>query len=490
MNNELLNCLKSATKRHWLQYVDEGLEDTSQAIYELTTAQIDILAREIAQHPGKITIAIAKSNPVEFIAAFLAGVVMEVNVFLTNPDWQESEWRQVLDLVVPDLFLGDKETRSPGDKWSQSRECKEFAGRSHIMIPTGGTSGKIKFAVHTWSTLSASVSGFAQFFQCETINSVCTLPLYHVSGLMQLMRSLLTRGNLILGSYKSIAARLTTANKSNYFISLVPTQLQHLIDVNPQWLTDFKTVLVGGAPPPVSLLNRAREYRIPLALTYGMTETASGIMALKPADFLAGNNSNGRVLPHAQVTIEHHSSNNLESVSESNRNLGLITINSTSLCWGYYPELLSPTRSLVTDDLAYQDVRGDWHLVGRASHKIITGGENVFPGEVENAIAATNLVKDVCVIGMPDARWGEAVTAIYVPKSVKTSDLASDTNILDLVKQQLRSQLANYKQPKHWIKLEEIPRNSRGKINYRELQEIALKAISSQAQDEPNQIKQ
>ena len=479
MNYELLNYLKLSVDRNWLKYYadelssnrEEKQEYADKRLYESTKAKIDVISGAIVQDSPKLVIFVVESNPLEFIAAFLAGVITEVNMFLCNPDWQQQEWQEVLDLIIPDLVFGDETVKSQIAKLELTSQRllpinrEEFNTRSHIMIFTGGTSGKIKFAIHTWETLTASVNGFKSFFECEKINSVCTLPLYHVSGLMQLMRSLLTQGNLIICDYKSVTEQLINEDKSIYFISLVPTQLQYLLDSNPHWLKEFETVLVGGAPPRRSLLNSARKYKIQMALTYGMTETASGIIALKPKELLSGNDSNGRVLPHAKVEINNQRlANSIELEKYPVNNIGLITINSTSLCFGYYPQLLSPTRSFVTDDLGYFDTDGYLYLVGRNSQKIITGGENVFPGEVEKAIYATNLVKDVCVIGISDSKWGQAVTAIYVPIA---------ENILDSVKQQMRSQLAKYKQPKNWIKVNYIPRNNRGKVNYQKLKAIA-----------------
>jgi O-succinylbenzoic acid--CoA ligase len=196
-----------------------------------------------------------------------------------------------------------------------------------------------------------------------------------------------------------------------------------------------------------------------------MTETASGVVTLKPEDFLAGNYSSGQVLPHAQVriasrrlisdteelTLEHlqQSKNPLEDP------IGLIQISSAALCLGYYPQLFPAAQSFLTDDVGYFDRDGYLHLLGRNSQKIITGGENVFPAEVEAVIYSTKLVQDICVVGIPDQKWGQAVTAIYVPLTA--------TNNLNLIKQQIKSQLAKYKQPKYWLSVASIPRNDRGR---------------------------
>ena len=458
MITKLLNYLKSYTDARLLQcfeIVEDELINTGDAsleLYRLTNLELQKITA-IAQ--SNLKVFIVEADPIKFLAAFLAGVIAEVDLFLCDPAWQQNEWQQVLNLVKPDLILGKPiliDTISTLNADLQSN----LLDSPLIMIPTGGTSGKIRFAMHSWETLSASVKGFEKYFDCQ-INSFCTLPLYHVSGLMQFMRSFITGGNLVFCPYKAIQTGEFDIDTGEYFISLVPTQLQVLVESVPNWLSGFKTVLLGGAPATRSLLETARQYNISIATTYGMTETASGIVTLKPSDFLAGNNSSGRVLPHASVTI------NLID------NIGSIAISCASLCLGYYPQLFRST-TFVTDDLGYFDSDGYLHLVGRNSHKIITGGENVFPAEVEAAILATGLVTDVCVIGISDRKWGQAVTAVYVP--VGSFDLEE-------VKQQVRSQLANYKQPKKWIKLDRLPRNNRGKINYQQLRAIAEEIVNN-----------
>lgn len=492
MNYELLNYLKLPSNQDWLWCWDQDSNQELNShnysnrrlaqIIEAKVAQISLVAK--CSH--KPAIFMVETKPINFIAGFLAGIITEVDIFLGNPAWQIREWQQVLNLVQPDLIFGDDMTisklqslrvklRSRHENAPDLNTQAEFFPQPLIMIPTGGTSGKIKFAMHSWQTLTASVNGFKNFFDCQNINSVCTLPLYHVSGLMQLMRSLLTQGKLIICPYQLIAQQLNNLNKSAYFISLVPTQLQFLLQATPNCLKEFKTVLVGGAPPKRSLLNTAKEYNIPIALTYGMTETASGVVALKFEDFLAGNNSSGQVLPHVQIEISNTVISRakqlqLENPKSSQDQPGLIQINSTALCWGYYPQVFPLAQEFITDDVGYFDEEGYLHLLGRNSQKIITGGENVFPAEVEAAIYATNLVKDICVIGIADQKWGQAVTAIYVP--LKSAD------DLNLIKQQLRSQLAKYKQPKHWLEVNNIPRNDQGKVNYQQLRAIALQMIS------------
>ena len=448
----------------------------------LLTEQFFQQLTQFSQERIRPKIIIAEPNPLRFLASFLAAVAAECPVFLGNPNWVQQEWQFVLESVQPDLIFGQGVdlpiTHYP-------IPITQYPSPNHIMIPTGGSSGNIRFTIHTWETLMASVRGFHHYFGSDSVNSFCVLPLYHVSGLMQFLRSFTTGGRLMIQSFKQVeAGEHFNINPGEFFISLVPTQLQRCLQ-NPQlthWLSRFQTVLLGGAPAWESLLEQARCNNIPLAPTYGMTETASQVVTLKPKDFLAGNNSCGQVLPHAKVTIRTSTGEVLGT-----NQTGMITIQSDSLALGYYPsirsgregnssledglDINSQSPTLKSDDLGFFDEQGYLNVVGRSSRKIITGGENVFPAEVEAAIQATQLVSDVCVTGIPDRHWGQAVTAVYVPQSETVS-----FTVLQAV---LKDKLSKYKQPKYWIPVARLPRNAQGKVDYEKLQAIVMSCLET-----------
>jgi len=185
---------------------------------------VDRLFQEITQNQARETppkICLAEPEPVQFLASFTAARAAKCPIFLCNPNWVKPEWQQVFDLVQPDLILGqfaELEQKFPFltfraaglrscDRVASefpSPESREIDELTAIVIPTGGSSGKIRFAIHTWETLTASVQGFQQYFQLDKINSYCVLPLYHVSGLMQFMRSFTTAGKLAIRSFKAL----------------------------------------------------------------------------------------------------------------------------------------------------------------------------------------------------------------------------------------------------------------------------------------------
>ena len=394
-------------------------------------------------------IIIAERSPVRFLGSFIAACAAKCPVFLCNPDWGKDEWEQVFNLVQPDIVLGVNHNFSKSPIINH-----ELPITNSIMIPTGGSSGKIKFAIHTWQTLTASVQGFTEYFSIDSVNSFCILPLYHVSGLMQFMRSLTTGGKLVISTSKKLEnCQIPNIKTEEFFISLVPTQLQKLLQniELTQWLSKFSTVLLGGAQPWEELLEKARFHQIRLAPTYGMTETASQIATLKPDEFLKGKFNSGKILPHAKIIIDNQPGN--------------INIQSQSLALGYYPQIWENRNNFVVDDIGFLDNQDYLHIIGRNSDKIITGGENVYPTEIESAIRKTQMVIDVCVIGIADKHWGQALTAIYTPKNKNISHIE--------IQNQLKNQLSKFKIPKYWISLANLPRNVQGKINRQQLQKIA-----------------
>jgi o-succinylbenzoate---CoA ligase len=432
--------------------------------------KVDRLFQEFTKNPAETPqkILLAEREPVQFLASFIAACAAKCHIFLCNPNWVKLEWQQVFDLVQPDIIIGQNALQNRTEMQfiaSPLEKPKNNLQLPLIMIPTGGSSGKIRFTIHTWETLTASVKGFQQYFQVSQINSFCVLPLYHVSGLMQFMRSFTTGGKLAIQPFKTLENdQKCDIEPAKFFISLVPTQLQRLLQ-NPDsanWLSRFHTVLLGGATAWQELLETARNYQIRLALTYGMTETASQIAALKPEDFLAGDSSSGQVLPHARVTIRGANGEIL-----CNNQMGDIVVNAKSLSLGYYPEKWIDREYFKLDDLGFFDKNNCLNIIGRSSDKIITGGENVFPIEIEAAIRSTNLVTDICIIGLPDKHWGQVVTAIYVPANPQVTVEALQAAIAD--------KLSKFKRPKNWVIVQKLPRNTQGKVNREHLQEIALK---------------
>lgn len=252
---------------------------------------------------------------------------------------------------------------------------------------------------------------------------------------------------------------------------IVPAALQMVVQHPRAKETDFSAVryvLYGAAPIPLELLREAVS-TIPNAgfvQCYGMTETTGTIAALWPEDHdLAGNKrmrSAGRAVPGAEIRIVGEDGTELPFGE-----IGELIVKSPSNMLEYLNKPDATTESLVdgwmhTGDAAYMDEDGYVYIQDRIKDMIISGGENVYPAEVESAIYGHPDIAEVAVIGIPDAKWGEAVKACCVAKPGCTIDP-------DSVIAHVRERLAGYKVPKSVDVIEALPRNPTGKVLRREL---------------------
>lgn len=363
-------------------------------------------------------------------------------VFLCDPAWSAAD-----RAAVEELKKTLPETGSSSPQSTISNPLSAISA-GWLCVPTGGTSGRVRFARHDEHTLGAAVGGFCTHFGVSRVNAVGVLPRHHVSGLMAWARCAWTGGEYVAWDWKRLeAGDLPALGKAGvrggadgeWFLSLVPTQLQRLLTVPRavEWLRQFRAVFVGGGPAWADLLDRAAEARLRLALSYGMTETAAMVAAQRPEEFLAGDRSSGTAMPHASIALDGE---------------GVVRIAGESVFRGYWPELRG-AREFVTDDVAEIDALGRWQVRGRRDAVIITGGEKVQPAEVEAVLRASGEFADVAVLGVPDATWGQAVTAFY-PRGERAPDFGRAT-----------AALAGYKRPKRFIAVAEWPRNAQGKVN-------------------------
>ena len=355
-------------------------------------------------------------------------------LFLIDPAWGPSERSQAETLMnAPDERSGA--VSAPG---------RTRSGVGWLMIPSGGTSGKLKFARHDGPTLAAAVAGYCAHFNVSRVCSVGVLPLHHVGGLMAWLRTVLTGGSYLDWEWKRleaghfpprpIAAKFWT-------VSLVPTQLQRLVasPTATAALRGFDAVFVGGGPCWPALLETAAAAKLPLSLGYGMTETAAMATALRPAEFFAGDRSSGAPLPQVRLDLTAE---------------GTVRIQGESLYRGYYPAW-DDSRTVVTEDLASFDFAGRIRLLGRRDDVIISGGRKVDPSEVETVLRMAGLFSDVAVLGVPDPEWGQQVTAFFPASEPAPEPFALERALSDL---------AAYKRPRRYVAVADWPRNAQGKL--------------------------
>lgn len=375
-------------------------------------------------------------------------------VFLCDPHWSETQ-RAVFARLIQST--GAAETGEVTEGW--------------LAIATGGSSGGLRFARHDEGTLGAAAGGFARHFGLPKVNAIDVLPPWHVSGLLARARCAVTGGTHRAWTWKQLenGDRPALPGDDGWVISLVPTQLQRLLG-QPEavaWLRQLRLILIGGGPVWPDLMDATVAAKLPVVLSYGMTETAAMVAAQVPPDFAAGDRSSGRGMPQARISIRHEVTGAELPAGQA----GVIHIEGPSVMRGYAGG--SPANGLfVTADLGWLDEAGRLHVLGRRDDVIITGGEKVNPREIEAVLRATGHFEDLAIVGLPDPAWGEIVAACYVSvaPNFDPSDLGPTLGRL----------LSGPQRPKRWVRFHaaDWPRNAQGKIN-----RAALKAAASAARD-------
>jgi O-succinylbenzoic acid--CoA ligase len=356
------------------------------------------------------SVVLTGEEPVAFAARFFAAAYLNVPIILANPNWGQAERVQFEYL----MRTGPLE-------------------RGMIAIPTGGTSGGVKLAVHSWDSLTVAADALSSFIGGAPIHSCCMLPLYHVSGLMQLIRSFASGGRI----------RFDDAEVSGYCISLVPTQLQRALQDKKciRKLNTARAIFVGGAALPKEVETKARELRLPIVPVYGMTETAAMVAAVPPRDFMKAPGAGAVSLGDAKFSIEGD---------------GRVRIRTSALFRGYLGQPpLDLTEGFVVNDEGRVDNNGRLHILGRMDRLVNTGGEKVDPREVEAALLELETVSEALVVGVPDAEWGEIVVA-YVAGPCDGKDTS-------WFRKRLEARLASYKLPKDVRVVDALPLDARGK---------------------------
>jgi O-succinylbenzoic acid--CoA ligase len=306
-----------------------------------------------------------------------------------------------------------------------------------------------------------------------------TLPLSTVGGIMALLRSALGRGVVIpLARFdEAEVVRLMHAGRAQH-LSLVPVMLRRVLDRLDRGdpLPDdarLRTVLVGGAPCPAPLVERALAAGLPVALTWGMTESCAQAVTATPAQTRRDSTSVGRPLEHVRLRVDD--TGRLALRLEGLEPAELVRDG------GGEPRLrplVDDDGWLVTSDLGEVSADGTLRITGRVSDRIISGGVNVDPVEVERHLERHPGVAEVAVVGTPDTRWGERVTAVVVPRQVEggTGERLRTSALREALEAHARSGLAPAKRPRSWVWTPALPRSAAGKIDRDALRRLAASA--------------
>jgi fatty-acyl-CoA synthase len=341
----------------------------------------------------------------------------------------------------------------------------------HTILYTSGTTGHPKGAMITHGMLfwNAVNLGLPHLITPETVQ-LSILPLFHTGGLNCYCNAVIHAGGTIaimraFEPGETIAALRDPAYGFTHFFGVPAPYLfmsQHPDFENADF-SHLKVCGIGGAPSPLSLLEAWAAKGIALQQGFGMTETSPAVLALDADKAVEKAGSAGQPVLHTEVKLVAEDG---AEISEPEA-VGELWVKGPNITPGYWNRPEESAEAIVdgwlkTGDAAKFDAEGFYYIVDRWKDMYISGGENVYPAEVENAIYELPGIAEVAVIGVPDERWGEVGEAIVV---VKTGHNVTESSILD----HCQGRLARYKQPKSVRFIEALPRNATGKVLKREL---------------------
>ena len=379
-----------------------------------------------------------------------------------------AEKREKIAFQIPKLPQVTKEMLVSSVSFSEPIECPE-ADMDEIctIMYTSGTTGHPKGVIQTYGNHWWSATGSALNLGLHEDDCwLCAVPLFHISGYSILMKCIIYGMKIVLHEKFDAAKTLQDIQSEHVTImSVVSTTLIRVIEeLKEDKLPDyFRCMLLGGGPASLSLLEECVAKNIPVYQTYGMTETSSQIVTLSPEDSIRKLGSAGKSLFPSQLKIM--TEDKREAVACE---AGEITVKGPNVTSGYLNREEASRKDiqdgwLHTGDIGYLDEEGFLFVLDRRSDLIISGGENIYPAEIEGVLTSHPAVMDAGVIGREDDKWGEVPAAFIVQRAPVTSD--------DLL-QFCKEKLAKYKIPKYFYFIDEIPRNASKKILRRELRTL------------------
>ncbi|MEC1653157.1 o-succinylbenzoate--CoA ligase [Bacillus vallismortis] len=324
------------------------------------------------------------------------------------------------------------------------------------LMYTSGTTGKPKGVQQTFGNhYSSAVSSALNLGITEQDRWLIALPLFHISGLSALFKSVIYGMTVVLHQRFSVSDVLDSINRHQVtMLSAVQTMLASLLAETSRCPESIRCILLGGGPAPLPLLEECREKGFPVFQSYGMTETCSQIVTLSPEFSMKKLGSAGKPLFSCEIKIER------DGQACKPFEHGEIMVKGPNVMKSYFNRESANESSfqngwLKTGDLGYLDSEGFLYVLDRRSDLIISGGENIYPAEVESVLLSHPAVAEAGVSGAEDKKWGKVPHAFLVlHKPVSAEDLTA----------YCKERLAKYKIPVKFFRLDRLPRNASNKL--------------------------
>jgi fatty-acyl-CoA synthase len=334
-----------------------------------------------------------------------------------------------------------------------------------LLLYTSGTTGVPKGAIYShqmlfWNSVNTGMSWDLTSEDC----TVDCLPLFHTGGWNVLLTPLLHRGGttVLMKKFDAVAVlQLLEKERCTLFMG-VPTVLQMLAssqEFTKADLSAMRYVVAGGEPMPLRLIEQWQQRGIAVRQGYGMTEVGPNIFSLHHTDAIRKIGSIGRPNFYVQVRLVDDNGHDV-GVNE----MGELLVRGPMVTPGYWQKLDATREAFresgwfCTGDMARCDADGYYYITDRKKNMFISGGENIYPAEIERVLYAHEAVAEAAVIGIPDTQWGEVGKAYIALKAASVLDVEE-------IRSYCRQRLAAYKVPKYVEFIEALPKNDAGKIN-------------------------
>lgn len=432
-------------------------------------------------------IGILSQNSVEYLlllfaVAKIGAIAVPLNIRLTSAELGY----QIADSGIRFLFtqkqfrptiMDIKELKGvevfydlDSDMWSTAvqtepiPECDEGEGPDRFIICyTSGTTGKPKGAVLTQENMFwNAINNITALDITSSDRSIVLLPLFHIGGIgLFAFPTLLAGGTVLIPGKFGADRTLKWIEQYKVTIVMGVPAIHDAIRHSPLFsTTDLRSVrwfYNGGAPCPHELILFYQQQGLPFGQGFGLTETSPTVCMLTKEDAARKIGSIGKPALFCEIRLL---SDKGEEAAPGE--IGELLVKGPNVMKEYWNLPVETARAIrngwfYTGDLARLDEEGFVYIVGRHKEMIISGGENIYPLELEQTIAKLEGVDEVAVIGVPDEKWGEVAKAFIVPSKGHT--LTSEQ-----IKAFCEQRLARYKIPKHFVFLKELPRNATGKI--------------------------
>lgn len=392
------------------------------------------------------------------------------SVLIYSPEFAETATALAERCSVDHLVCIDDNYESIVSTGSTPTRCEVDHDDPSTIMYTSGTTGHPKGAIIThgmtfWNCVNL---GIPALITPNTVQLV-VLPLFHTGGLNCYANPVLhAGGRIVIARTFDPGEALRIIGDPSYEVThffAVPAPYQFMMqhpDFETTDLTRLQVAGVGGAPCALPIMERWAERGIEVAQGFGMTETSPAAIFLDPADAMRKIGSTGKELMHTEARIV-----NDDGEEAGPNEVGELWVRGPHITPGYWnrPDATAEAFSddwLRTGDAAKRDDEGFYYIVDRWKDMYISGGENVYPAEVENVIYQLPGIVEAAVVGVPDPKWGESGVAVVVLEP--NSELDQATLIQHCVER-----LAKFKVPARMHVIDVLPRNATGKVLKREL---------------------